>query len=93
MTYVIYKDNYDRLNMIGRERANRTLIGYAHVHVSFNVAHFCALTTVTALNATCETKISNLMSQYRILFFNAGLSDTVLVNSEYTRVVYNETFT
>ena len=25
--YLIHKDNYDRLNMIGRERANRALIG------------------------------------------------------------------
>ena len=25
--YVIYKDNYGRLNMIGRERENRALIG------------------------------------------------------------------
>ena len=25
--YLIYKDNYGRLNMIGRERANRSLIG------------------------------------------------------------------
>ena len=24
--YAIYKENYDRLNMMGRERANRTLI-------------------------------------------------------------------
>ena len=26
-TYLIYGDNYGRLNMIGRERANRALIG------------------------------------------------------------------
>ena len=26
-TYLIYKDKYDRLNMIGRERENRALIG------------------------------------------------------------------